>query len=172
LWLNADKVGTKTARKRFDDLAGKVCEKVLPIKEKYFLGKGSKVAICCLASIDLLKEISNSVDIMDRIVIAARLLSENRGIDTLIQFAIYNPTLCHIILCGSEVKGHQAGQALLSLCENGIDTKGRIIGAKGPYPFLKSSQNDIDRFRHQVRVCNMIGETDLAKVRNSLLATV
>ena len=139
------------AKERLDNLAGRLCESILPVRESYFAGKGRRIAICSLASIDLLKEISGSREIMDRVIIVARLLSENKGIDTMIQFVLENPSLSHIILCGKEVKGHQAGQALLSMYKNGIDDAGRIIGATGPYPFLKSSKRDVDRLGFRSR---------------------
>jgi tetrahydromethanopterin S-methyltransferase subunit A len=106
----------KYIRKKFDDMAGKVCEVVLPIRQSYCLGSGKKLAICTLSSGDLLRKISKS-DIIDKVVIAGRLLSENRGIDTMIKFVLEHPDIERIIVCGKEVKGHRAGQALLALPE-------------------------------------------------------
>ena len=57
------------------------------------MGKGKSMAICTLGSIKLLFEISKSKDIMDGILIVGRLLSENKGIDAIIQFTIKNPEL-------------------------------------------------------------------------------
>ncbi|HEU4606091.1 MAG TPA: hypothetical protein VFS46_07630 [Nitrososphaera sp.] len=150
-------------RKKFDDAAGKVCEAILPIKHDYYLGKGKELAICTLSSIDLLKEISKS-DVMDKVAIAGRLLSENRGIDAIIRFALEHPDLKRIVVCGKEVRGHRAGQALLALARNGIDGKGRIIGALGPYPTLKSPAKDVDAFRHQVEIIDMRDTVDIEKL--------
>jgi tetrahydromethanopterin S-methyltransferase subunit A len=149
-----------TLKKKFDDAAGKVCEAVLPIKHEFYLGRGKELAICTLSSIDLLQEISKS-DIMNGIAIAGRLLSENKGIDAMIKFAIEHQDLQRVILCGREVKGHRAGQALLALAQNGIDGSGRIAGALGPYPILESSARDVDAFRRQVEIINMTGTTDI-----------
>ncbi len=150
-------------RKKFDDAAGKVCEAVLPIKHEYYLGRGKEQAICTLSSIDLLGEISKS-DLMGRVAIAGRLLSENRGIDTMIKFTLEHPNLRRIIVCGKEVKGHRAGQALLSLARKGIDSGGRIIGALAGYPTLESPVGDVDAFTRQVKVLDMIGTTDIEKL--------
>ena len=150
-------------RKKLDDAAGRICEAVLPIKHDYYLGRGKELAICTLSSIDLLKEISRS-DIMDRVTIAGRLLSENRGIDAMIRFALEHPGLRRIIVCGKEVRGHRAGQALLALARNGIDGDGRIIGATGPYPTLESPARDVDAFRKQVEIIDMIGTVDVARL--------
>ena len=152
-----------TIKKKFDDAAGKVCEAILPIRHDYYLGKGKDLAICTLSSIGLLEEISKS-EIMDRIAIAGRLLSENRGIDSMIRFALEHPDLKRIIVCGKEVRGHRAGQALLALARNGVDDKGRIIGALGPYPTLKSPVEDVFAFRRQVEIKDMIGTTNIEKL--------
>jgi tetrahydromethanopterin S-methyltransferase subunit A len=61
-----------------------------------------------MSSIGLLEEISKS-DLMDRIAIAGRLLSENRDIDAMIRFVLEHPDLRRIIVCGKELKGHRAG---------------------------------------------------------------
>lgn len=150
-------------RKKFDDVAGKVCEAVLPIKHEYYIGRGKELAICTLSSVDLLEEISKS-DIMSKLAIAGRLLSENRGIDAMIRFTVEHPDLRLIIVCGKEVKGHRAGQALLALARNGIDTDGRIIGAQGPYPILKSPAGDVRDFRRRVEIIDMIGTVDIEKL--------
>lgn len=152
-----------SVKKAVDDLAGKICEAVIPIKHDHFFGRGREVAVCTLSSIDLLEEISES-DIMERVAIAGRLLSENRGIDAIVQFAASHPALKKIVLCGKEVKGHMAGQALLSLHRNGIDGNGRIIGAKGPHPVLESPREQVDAFRKQVTITDMTGVTDLALI--------
>jgi len=150
-------------RKKLDDVAGKVCEVILPIKHDYYLGKGTQLAICTLSSLDMLEDISKS-DVMNKVVIAGRLLSENRGIDTMIRFTLEHPDLKRIIICGREVKGHRAGQALLALARNGIDSDGRIIGAFGPYPILKSKAKEVDDFRRQVAISDMIGIVNTEKL--------
>lgn len=150
-------------RKKLDDAAGKVCEAILPIKHDYYLGKGSELAICTLSSLDMLEEISKS-DVMNKVVIAGRLLSENRGIDVMIRFTLEHPDLKRIIICGREVKGHWAGQALLALARNGIDSGGKIIGAFGPYPILKSQAKEVDDFRRQVAISDMIGTVNTEKL--------
>ncbi|HXW01890.1 MAG TPA: tetrahydromethanopterin S-methyltransferase subunit A, partial [Candidatus Nitrosotenuis sp.] len=68
------------------ELAGQLCKILLPINEEMFYGNpSSNVAICTLSSMNLLKEISNS-DLMGKIILVGRLLSENKGIDALIRY--------------------------------------------------------------------------------------
>jgi tetrahydromethanopterin S-methyltransferase subunit A len=150
-------------KKKFEDAAGKVCEAVLTIKHEYYIGRGRELAICTLSSIDLLEQISKS-EIMDKVVLVGRLFSENKGIDAMIKFTLEHPALERIILCGREVNGHKAGQALLSLYKNGIDKKGRIIGAASPYPILKSPLHDVEAFRKQIVIVDVMGTVDIKKI--------
>lgn len=84
------------------DLAGEICKIVLPIRGEVFLGNGkSSVAVCTLSSMDLLREISGS-DLMKKIAIAGRLLSENKGIDELVRYIIKNHNIQTMIVCGKE----------------------------------------------------------------------
>ena len=154
--------------KRLEDAAGKLCQALLPIKHEYYLGGGNTVAICTLSSIDLLEAVSGS-SLMNKVLIAGRLLSENKGIDAVISFAIKHPELKRLVLCGKEVKGHRAGQALLALTINGMDVFGRIIGAHSPNPVLMSSPLDVEIFRHQVQIINLIGVVDIAKIAQVLI---
>jgi tetrahydromethanopterin S-methyltransferase subunit A len=154
--------------KRLHNAAGRLCKALLPIKHEYYLGAGKAVAVCTLSSIDLLQTIARS-DIMNRILIAGRLLSENKGIDTIIDFTVKHPSLNRIIVCGKEVRGHRAGQALLALASNGMDSSGRIIGAVGPNPIVTLPLQDVDIFRRQVEINDMIGTVDIGKIAQALV---
>ena len=151
-------------KRKIDNAVGKACEIILPIKQECFFGKGSAIAICTLSSMDLLGEIVKTPNLMDKIIIVGRLLSENKGIDMMIKFSTKNPSLHHIILCGTDVKGHRPGQALLSLHKKGVDRHGRILGVTAPYPFLSCSPMEIQLFRRQILVHDMIGTQDLGKL--------
>jgi tetrahydromethanopterin S-methyltransferase subunit A len=107
---------------------------------------------------------------MNEIVIAGRLLSENKGIDAIINFTLKHPDLRLIIVCGKEVHGHRAGQALLALARNGVDLSGRIIGASGHYPTVKSPAYAVDAFRRQVQILDMIGILNIDKIARVLVA--
>ena len=66
-------------RERVDEVAGKICKAVIPIRKEYYVGQGKSLAICTLSSLDLLEKISQTPFIMDRVAIVGRLLSENNG---------------------------------------------------------------------------------------------
>ena len=154
--------------KRLDNAAGRLCKVLLPIRHEYYPGAGKAVAICTLSSIDLLQTIGKS-DLINGILIAGRLLSENKGIDAIIDFTVKHPNLKRMIVCGKEVRGHRAGQALLALASNGMDSSGRIIGAVGPNAIVTLPQQDVDIFRHQVKINDMIGTVDIGKIAQALV---
>jgi tetrahydromethanopterin S-methyltransferase subunit A len=157
-----------TIKKKLEDVAGRICEVVIPIKHEYYMGQGRRIAVCTLSSLHLLQSIARTDDIMNRILIVGRLLSENKGIDTLVRFTLKHPELRYIIVCGRDVKGHQSGQALLSLHKNGTGKDNRIVGAAGPYPFLTHSHLDIESFRKQIVIYDLIGCDDLKTVKTMI----
>lgn len=147
------------------ELAGHLCKILLPINEEVFYGNpSSNVAICTLSSMNLLKEISNS-DLMGKIILVGRLLSENRGIDALIRHVNKHPTVDTIIICGIEVLGHRAGHALFCVHSYGTDEQNRIINSVSPDPVLSVSKAEIQQFQRQITLINKIGQTDLEKIR-------
>ena len=148
-------------KQSLENAAGKLCKVLIPIKPEYHMGEGNSVAICTLSSIHLLHAIANSDDIMNRILIVGRLFSENKGLDKLINFTVKHPALHDIIICGKEVRGHKTGQALISVHRNGATKEGRIIGAIGPHPFLTCSQTDIELFRRQTKIYDLMDNEDL-----------
>jgi tetrahydromethanopterin S-methyltransferase subunit A len=149
--------------------AGKVCEVLLPIKHDIlFSNEKSSIAVCTLSSIDLLEDVSKS-EIMKSIALAARLFSENKGIEKLIEYVLQHPNIKHIVLCGKDTKGHLPGQALLALYKNGIDSVGRIIGAYGKDPVLDNvTKNQVDEFRKRVNIVDLVGVTDIYEISSKI----
>ncbi len=147
-----------------ENLAGEICKALLPISEKMYHGNNnSPIAVCTLSSMDLLRKLSEPKFIQN-VAIVGRLLSENKGIESLIQYVNNNPNIKIIILCGKEVLGHKAGHSLLELYNNGIDNDGRIINSSSPDPFIKISKLEVKQFQTQVSIIDMIGETDQEKI--------
>jgi len=151
-----------------ENAIGKLCKVMLPINEEIFFGnQKSSIAICTLSSISLLKEISESA-IMKKIVLAGRLLSENKGIDSLVRYVITNNAIKTIIVCGKDVTGHKTGHSLLTLYKNGIDDDCRIIGSHSPDPVLTVTKNEVVKFCNKVKILDMIGETNLEKINQAV----
>lgn len=151
-----------------ENLAGEVCKALLPIPEEvYFGNKNSSVAVCTLSSIDLLKKLSQP-EFLQKIAIAGRLLSENKGIESLIHYVNENPNIKTIILCGKEVWGHKAGHSLLQLYKNGIDNNGQIINSTSPDPIITLTKSEVTKFQSRIRIIDMIGETNQDKIIQSI----
>ncbi|MEM3584285.1 MAG: hypothetical protein QW193_03260, partial [Nitrososphaerales archaeon] len=68
--------------------------------------------------------------------LAGYLQTENVGIEKIICNIVANPNIRYLIVCGVESSGHQPGQTLQALVDNGVDEKRRIIGAEAPTPYL------------------------------------
>jgi len=140
---------------------GKLCKIILPIPEESYQGDvNSSIAVCTLSSIDLLKKLANS-EILNHISIVGRLLSENKGIDSIIKYVYKNQKITTIIVCGKEVWGHKAGHTLFQLHKNGVDKKNRIINSTSPDPYLTVSKSQIQYFQNNITLVNLINETDL-----------
>ena len=150
---------------KIDTIFGMCCYHLLPIKQECYIGKGNIIAICTLSSQDLLKKIKNNNEIMEEILIVGRLLSENKGIDEIIKFSTNNKSLRYLLLCGEEVKGHLSGQTLIALKKNGIDQNKKVINAASPYPFLASSNDEIEYFRHHINIIYQIGLKNIDKIK-------
>lgn len=153
---------------KINNILGICCYHLLPIKQEYYSGKGKIIGICTLSSLDLLKEIKNNQEIMNKISIVGRLLSENKGIDEIIKFTTNEKSLKYLLLCGEEVKGHLSGQTLLALKKNGIDQNKKVINAAAPYPFLACTNHEIEYFRNHINIINKIGLKDIDKIKDTV----
>ena len=141
-----------------EEIAGELCKILLPIEEKIFFGNPkSSIAVCTLSSMRLLRKIANS-SLMSEIAIAGRLLSENKGIDSLVRYVISNTKISMLILCGKDTVGHRPGHSLLCLYENGIDENGKIIGSRSPQPIVSLTKQEVSRFQKQVKIIDKIAE--------------
>ena len=147
---------------------GELCRIILPINEKFYLGNSeSSIAICTLSSIDLLKKFTHP-EILNKISIAGRLLSENKGIDSIIKYVNQNHQVSTIIVCGKEVWGHKSGHSLFQLHKNGIDQNNKIINSISPDPYLTVSKSEIKYFQENVSLVNMINKTNFELISEKI----
>ena len=149
-----------------ENCIGEICKHLLPIKHERYVGNGRKIAICTLSSIRLLTEISIDTKLMNQLAIVGRLLSENKGIDEMINYCIANKQLEHLVICGRDSRGHRAGESLIALSKNGMTKEGTIINSKSPRPQLRSSYQEVEIFRNRITIHDLIEETDLNRIRS------
>jgi tetrahydromethanopterin S-methyltransferase subunit A len=150
-------------KKKIEHVAGEACKILFPVYVDKFEGRGSNISLCALSSINLLITISK-LDIMDDLLIAGRLHSENKGIDQMINYCINHPQLKYLLLCGKDTKGHYPGDALICLIEHGIDENGRILGTIAPSPLLSSDKENVLKFKKQISVIDMRNCFDIHKI--------
>jgi tetrahydromethanopterin S-methyltransferase subunit A len=136
------------------------------VSGQYYVGrKDSSVAVCTLGSIDLMKEIGPRKDI----AIVGKTFTENLGIEKMIRNLVTNPSIRLLVLCGRE-SPHHVGQSLIALKANGVDDEGRIVGSRGVLPIIKNiPRNEIDRFRNQIEIINLIGCDALEEVSKAIV---
>ncbi|MGE3859432.1 MAG: tetrahydromethanopterin S-methyltransferase subunit A [Nitrososphaeraceae archaeon] len=156
-------------KNNINDLLGVCCYYLLPIKQEFYFGTSEYTGICTLSSLDLFQDIKKDQEIINKIAIVGRLLSENKGIDQIIKFTVNNKKLKYLLLCGKEVKGHLSGQTLIALKKNGVDNKKKIIFSLAPNPFLECKNHEIDYFRQHVNIINRIGLCDIDKIRDIIM---
>lgn len=121
------------------------------------------VGVVTLASLGLPKKISDRHP--EGLAITGKLETENIGVEKLLKNVIANQHLQFLLIVGSEVVGHQSGQTLLALAENGLDSTGRVIGSRGKRPVLKNvTVAEVEAFRKQVSVIDCIGCEDLDRI--------
>ena len=128
-------------------------------------GKDSScpVAVSTLSSVELADEISKNRP--DGLCIVGKTETENIGIDKIVKNIVTNRTIKYLILVGKEVNGHFTGNTLLSLWKNGVDGNMKVVGANGKRPILRNVTTDeIEAFREQINVVDMIGCEDLEAI--------
>ena len=146
------------------NIIGEICKAVLPIKQEFYIGNpNSEIAICTLSSISLLDNLKDS-GMLSRVAIIGRLFSENKGIDSIIEYVNQNHKIKKIILCGKDVWGHKSGHSLFSLYKYGLDQNRRIINSKSPEPILTVSDEIVNHFQKNIELIDLINENNLEKI--------
>ena len=175
-------MNTKDIRAGVDRLMVRVVHELDRVRQRYFFrggqwpvvsgryhvgDKDSPVAVCTLSSVDMMREIGPR----EGIAIIGKTFTENLGIEKMIQNVVTNPAIRFLILCGKE-SPHRVGQSVQALVANGIDGGGLIVGSKGRMPKLTNvSLEEIDRFRQQIDVIDLIGEREIDTILDRVRET-
>jgi tetrahydromethanopterin S-methyltransferase subunit A len=124
------------------------------------------VAVCTLHSRALVESVVEARP--DGISVVGALQTENLGIERIIENVVSNPHIRVLLLCGEDTPGrigHFPGQSLKALVDEGLDERGRIVGAKGKRPLLRNvSAELVERFREQVSVVDNCGEQRIDEI--------
>jgi tetrahydromethanopterin S-methyltransferase subunit A len=91
--------------------------------------------------------------------------TENLGLEKVIANIISNPNIRFMLTCGTEVKGHLAGQTMKALHANGVKD-GRVVGAEGAIPFIENLKEEaLKRFQEQVKVVDIMETEDVGAIK-------
>lgn len=131
----------------------------------------ASVAVCTLNSDALMRDLS--AENIQGVSIIGALRTENLGIEHIIRNILANPNIRFLFICGEDTQkaiGHLPGQSLVSLFQQGVDEKNRIIGAQGKRPVLKNiTKEQIGGFLQQVSVVEKIGMTGVDEIKRLIL---
>jgi tetrahydromethanopterin S-methyltransferase subunit A len=137
-----------------------------PVAGDYFVfcdGPNCPVAVSTLGSVELAEALAKNRP--RELCIVGKTETENIGIEKVIKNIISNPTIRILLLAGKDPEGHRSGATLLALWKNGIDENMRVINSPGRRPILKNvTKEEVEVFRKQIYVVDMIGCEDEAKI--------
>lgn len=125
------------------------------------------VAVCTLTDEPLSSALARERP--PALALVGTMQTENLGIERLIQNVLANPNIRFVVACGADSRqtiGHLPGQSLIALASNGLDERGRIVGARGKRPLLRNVSADaVEHFRRTVEVVDLIGCDDLPTIK-------
>ncbi len=130
------------------------------------------VAVCTLTDESLSKTVVPAAGA--EIALVGTMQTENLGIERLMQNTLANSNIRFVVLCGADSRqavGHLPGQSLIELSRSGVDERMRIIGAQGKRPVLRNvSREAAEHFRRTVEIVDMIGETSVPHILDTVKA--
>lgn len=101
----------------------------------------------------------------DLYALKGTLKTENIGIEKIIANTVSNTRIRFLIVCGKDEFGHYPGDAILSLCRNGVDGQMRIKGSRSAIPFLCNVPIEaVERFREQVEAIDILHPKEVREI--------
>jgi len=127
------------------------------------LDKDAPGAICTLADESLYETLRHTP--LSGVALVGMMNTENLGIEKLVHNVVASPRISWLLLCGTDSRGHRAGECLAALSENGVDSEMQIIGAPGKRArLLNLSLEEVEAFRRGIQVVPRIGMKDIVEV--------
>jgi tetrahydromethanopterin S-methyltransferase subunit A len=131
--------------------------------EYVVLDKDGCGAVCTLADETLYEALRCAP--LGGVALVGMMNTENLGIERLVRNVVASPRLRWLLLCGKDSRGHRAGECLVALAENGVDSEMRIVGATGKRARLVDlSLEEVEAFRRGIRVFPKIGLDDIGEI--------
>lgn len=135
-----------------------------PLPGEYtVLDKEAAGAICTLADEDLYEALRKIP--LPGVALVGMLTTENLGIERLVHNVVVSPCISWLLLCGTDSRGHRAGECLAALSQNGVDSEMRIVDAPGKRARLVNLLfEEVEAYRRGVRIEPRIGLKDIAEI--------
>lgn len=130
-------------------------------------GDSCPVAVSTLASTELADKLAENR--VGELCIVGKTETENIGIEKLVKNTITNRAIRYLVVAGRDPQGHESGKTLVALAANGVDDSMRVIGSPGKRPILRNvTREEVEAFRRQVEVVDMIGCEDAGQIVNRM----
>ena len=127
------------------------------------LDKDASGAVCTLADEDLYEALRKAP--LPGVALVGKMTTENLGIERLVRNVVASPRISWLLLCGTDSRGHRAGECLAALSENGVDSGMRIVDAPGKRARLVNlSFEEVETFRRGIRVVPRTGMKDVSEI--------
>lgn len=127
------------------------------------LDRDASVAICTLADEDLYEALRKIR--LPGVALVGRLTTENLGIERLVRNVVASPRISCLLLCGTDSRGHRAGECLATLAQNGVDSEMQIIDSPGKRARLVNlTFEEVAAFRRSVFVLQRIGLRNVGEI--------
>lgn len=135
----------------------------------FVVNEKASIAVVTCGSYELPKALAN---LSNKIAVVGFCETENVGVAKILQNLVSNPNIRILIVCGERVVGHEPGQTIIALYNNGIDENYRIIGSEGTIPVLhpnyfrgEAPNKFVERFQKQIiKIVDAQGETNAEKI--------
>src|SRR5680860_305944 len=132
-------------------------------KENVILGNPkSEIAIATLWTPT--KKITEEIG-LDAFCIAGQLYSKE-GINFIFRNILANPSIRHLIICGTELSG--SGQVRVDFFEKGIDENHNVIGNDFAKIHKEIPRESLEMIRKNVTIEKMIGIQDIEKIKKNI----
>jgi len=146
-----------------------------PEEGRYLRGNDySPVAVVVLLNAPY-EKIPSEVEKLVRVAVemgaalAGTLQTANIGLEKIVTNVVANPNIRYLVLCGREVDGHRAGDALVALIRDGVNERRIIIGTDAPTAYLFNiPAKAVERFRKQVMLINLMNAVDPEVVKRAV----
>lgn len=133
-------------------------------------GTACPVAVSTLGDAALADELAAQAP--EELCIVGPTLTENTGVEKVLENLVANPTIRVLVLAGTDPDGHHSGATLRALHEDGVTEEMAVAGSPGYRPVLaNASRATVAAFRERVELVDLVGCADVDRIIEAVAAT-